>query len=193
MPPSTTVSGLPVDPLALLWSMALQRLSLPSTRMLLSEQTEFVELIETPTQLVAVVEVPQRWAGFTQSHRPLLERALGEVLERPLTVEIHTHGLRLEATTFKGSEIGEGFCPSDPPQSPCPPGTHRSRLSVWARQGVVGFGVSSSAIASAYRRLFGISTPREPAEKGHRVYSYREVCLCLPVAGYHSADASGVM
>lgn len=173
--------------------MALERLSLPSTRLLLSQQTELVELFEAPTHLVAVVEATERWAGFTQSHTRLLEQALGEVLNRPLALEIRRHSSQLETTAFKGGEIGDGFSPSEPPQTPCPPGTHRSRLSVWARQGVVGFGVSSSAIASAYRRLFGVSTPREPAEKGHRVYSYREVCLCLPVAGYHTAEVIGVM
>jgi hypothetical protein len=40
--------------------MALQRLSLPSTRRLLSQQSELVELMESPVELVAVVEVPER-------------------------------------------------------------------------------------------------------------------------------------
>jgi hypothetical protein len=30
-------------------------------------------------------------------------------------------------------------------------------------------------------------------EKGPRVYSYREICMCLPAAGYHTPDAIGVM
>ena len=192
-PPSLTASGKPIDPLFLLWGMALQRLSLPSTRMLLSQQSELVELMESPAELLAVVEVPERWAGFTKSRRRLLELALGEVLARPVAVEVRGDGARLNDSGFKGSEIAEGFSSSEPPQTPCPPGTPRSRLSDWARLGVVGCGVSSSAIAKSYRRLFGTSTPRDPAEKGPRVYSYREVCLCMPAAGYHTPETTGVI
>jgi len=192
-PPSATASGRPIDPLGLLWALALQRLSLPSTQLLLSQQTELVELLESAGQLVAVVEVADRWAGFTLSRRRLLEIALGEVLARPVAVEVRRDGPRLDLTGFMCSPMADGFSMSEPPQSPCPNGTPRNRLSHWARLGVVGCGVSSAAIAKAYRRLFGTSTPREPPEKGHRVYSYREVCMCLPVAGYHNPDAIGVM
>ena len=76
--------------------MALQRLSLPSTQLLLSQQTELVELLESAGQMVAVVEVPERWAGFTQSRRRLLELALGEVLARPVAVEVRRNGPRLD-------------------------------------------------------------------------------------------------
>jgi len=192
-PPSSTASGSPIDPLGLLWALALQRLSLPSTQMLLSQQSELVELMETHGQLVAVVEVTERWAGFAQSRRRLLELALGEVLARPVAVEVLRDGPSLDETSLQDSRMADGFSTSEPPQTPCPVGTPRNRLSYWARLGVVGCGVSSSAIAKAYRRMFGISTPRDPAEKGHRVYSYREIFMCLPAAGYHTPDSLGVM
>ena len=194
-PEQEAVTGTsPVDPLVLLWSSVLQRLPLPSTRLLLSHQSELVELIETPEHLVAVVEVAERWAGFTQSRCRPLEQVLGEVLARPVAVRLCVHhGDPGEASAQWGGAIADGFNTVEPPQRPCPPRTPRSRLSEWARQGVVGFGVSSAAIASAYRRLFGTSATRDPAQKGHRVYSYREVCLCLPAAGYHTSDATGVM
>jgi len=192
-PPSSSASGRPVDPLGLIWGLALHRLSLPSTRMLLSLQSELVELMESPGDLVAVVEVPERWAGFTKSRRRLLELALGEVLARTVTLEVRRDAPPIDATGLKGSPMADSFSSSEPPQTPCPPGTPRSRLSDWTRLGVVGCGVSSAAIAKAYRRLFGTSTQRDPAEKGPRVYSYREVCLCLPAAGYHTPDTTGVI
>jgi hypothetical protein len=192
-PPSSTANGRPIDPLGLLWALALQRLSLPSTQMLLSQQCELVELMENLGQLVAVVEVPERWAGFARSRRGLLELALGEVLARPVAVEVRMDGSPLDGSGGQGTPMANGFSTSEPPQAPCPAGTPRNRLSHWARLGVVGSGVSNSAIAKAYRRMFGIATPRDPAEKGPRVYSYREICMCLPAAGYHTPDAIGVM
>jgi len=193
-PAQASAGSRPVDPLVLLWSSVLQRLPLPSTRLLLSQQSALVELIETPEHLEAVVEVAERWAGFTQSRCRPLEQFLEEVLARPVAVRLCLHRAdRGEASPGNGFAMAEGFSAAYPPQRPCPPSTPRSRLSEWARQGVVGFGVSSAAIALAYRRLFGTSATRDPAQKGHRVYSYREVCLCLPAAGYHTADATGVM
>jgi hypothetical protein len=123
-----------------------QRLSLPSTQLPLSQQTELVELLESAGQLVAVVEVAERWAGFTQSRRRLLELALGEVLARPEAVEVRRDGPRLDGNGCKGSQMACGFSTSEPPQTPCPAGTPRNRLSHWARRGVVGCGVRRATV-----------------------------------------------
>jgi len=84
----------PADPLALVWAAALRRLELPSTRMLLSQQARLVALRHSsyacrgPGELVALVAVASGWLPVVASRRDLIGNALGEVLGRPVAVEL---------------------------------------------------------------------------------------------------------
>ena len=82
--------------------------------------------------------------------------------------------------------------PPDPLQAPCPPDADRRRLMEWAAAGVGGAGVSGGAVAAAYRRLFQLEPPRDPMARSFRVYSRRELTLCMAAAGYEASDKQGV-
>ncbi len=79
--------------------------------------------------------------------------------------------------------------PPDPDRTPCPPDAQRRRLADWATVGVGGIGVSGGAIAAAYRRLFELEPPRDPMGRSFRVYSQRELTLCMAASGYKAAGA----
>lgn len=81
--------------------------------------------------------------------------------------------------------------PPDPLQAPCPPDADRRRLADWAAAGVGGGGVSGGAIAAAYRRLFELEPPRDPMGRSCRVYTRRELALCMAAAGF-GAEGQGV-
>ena len=85
---------LPADPLELIWSAALQRLKLPSLRMLLFHQARLLRFQGSayadaaPDQLVALVAVAPTWLVLAASRRELITAALAEVLGRPVAVEL---------------------------------------------------------------------------------------------------------
>ena len=81
--------------------------------------------------------------------------------------------------------------PPDHAHTPCPPEAQRRRLADWATVGVGGLVVSGSAIAAAYRRLFGLEPPSDPMGRSFRVYSRRELTLCMAASGY-KAEGQGV-
>ncbi|MEB3276192.1 MAG: hypothetical protein VKM92_04415 [Cyanobacteriota bacterium] len=101
-PPSKTspatlqrlATELPADPLELIWSAALQRLELPSLRMLLFHQARLLRFQGSayadaaPDQVVALVAVAPTWLVLAASRRELITAALGEVLGRPVAVEL---------------------------------------------------------------------------------------------------------
>jgi hypothetical protein len=72
------------DLLATVWAAALQRLPLPSTRMLLSQQAQLLSLSET----TAVVEVRGNWLAMVEARRELVAEALAEVLGHPVGLEL---------------------------------------------------------------------------------------------------------
>jgi hypothetical protein len=72
------------DLLATVWAAALQRLRLPSTRMLLSQQAQLLSLSET----TAVVEVRGNWLAMVEARRELVAEALAEVLGHPVGLEL---------------------------------------------------------------------------------------------------------
>lgn len=77
----------PADPLAVIWRAAAQRL-LPSTRMLLSHQTELMELRESGRELRALVAVVPSWLPMVEARRQLIADALTEALARPVAVAL---------------------------------------------------------------------------------------------------------
>lgn len=80
--------------LRLIWSAALQRLPLPSTRMLLAQQAELMELREAAgRELLAVVEVVPSWLPMVQSRRVLLVEALAETMGRPVLLQLLAQGV----------------------------------------------------------------------------------------------------
>jgi DNA polymerase-3 subunit gamma/tau len=68
-----------IQNLAELWQQILSSLTLPSTRMLLSQQASLVRLDDQR----AVVRVSGNWMPMVQSRLPLLEQALQNALGRP--------------------------------------------------------------------------------------------------------------
>jgi DNA polymerase-3 subunit gamma/tau len=75
--------------LALIWWASLQRLQLPSTRMLLSQHAQLVALTETNGRaLRALVEVSPSWLPMVDSRRALVVAALAETLTRPVQLDL---------------------------------------------------------------------------------------------------------
>ena len=68
---------------------------------------------------------------------------------------------------------------------PCPRGTERHRIVHWVTAGLIdpaalGYPTSgiASAVAAAYRRLFGDRLPpSDPGNRSFKVYSRREITL----------------
>ena len=80
--------------LRLIWSAALLRLPLPSTRVLLAHQAELLELREAAgRELLAVVEVAPSWLPLVQSRRALLVEALAETMGRPALLQLLAQGV----------------------------------------------------------------------------------------------------
>ena len=82
----------PADPLALIWAAALQRLELPSTRMLLSQQAGLVGLQHCGRDLRAVVAVRPDWLRMVASRRDLVADALAQTLCRPVALQLQGVG-----------------------------------------------------------------------------------------------------
>ena len=84
----------PADPLAVIWSAALQRLPYPSTRMLLLQQCRLLALrpsaypLAVRGELVALVGAVPHWLPMVESRRHLIADALGETLGRVVPVEL---------------------------------------------------------------------------------------------------------
>lgn len=78
----------PLDPLALIWQAAGQRLAMPSTRMLLSQQCRLLELRERDRLVVAVVGAPPQWLPLLEARRGVIARALADTLARPVALEL---------------------------------------------------------------------------------------------------------
>ena len=81
------------DPMADVWARALRALQLPSTRMLLSQQTRLLELRQSrypqaPGELLALVLVADYWLPMVASRRHLIAEALAEVLGVPVAVAL---------------------------------------------------------------------------------------------------------
>lgn len=82
------------DALAAIWWAALERLGLPSTRMLLSHQARLAGLAHSryarraDGELVARVSVRGNWLPMVTSRRDLVANALTETLARPVAVEL---------------------------------------------------------------------------------------------------------
>jgi DNA polymerase-3 subunit gamma/tau len=77
--------------LAELWQQILTGLSLPSTRMLLSQQAQLVRLDEQR----AVVRVAGTWMAMVQSRLPLLEQAVLKALGSPRQLVLEAGGEQL--------------------------------------------------------------------------------------------------
>ena len=67
-----------------LWSLALERLELPSTRMLLHQNARPLR-IEPPRVLLAVAPT---WLAMVKSRRALIEKAFTDVLGQPVALEL---------------------------------------------------------------------------------------------------------
>lgn len=78
----------PPDLRPLVWAAALQRLPLPSTRMLLSQQAQLLELRESGRKLWALVAVVPRWRPLVESRRDLVTRALADTMARPVALQL---------------------------------------------------------------------------------------------------------
>ena len=108
LPPVTTTPSAATTPNLLeLWKQILGSLELPSTRMLLSQQGQLVQLDAHR----AVVQVSSNWMGMVQSRAALLEQAIAKALggNRQLVLEASN-------TVIPGQ-----MAPSPPPQAQTPP------------------------------------------------------------------------
>ena len=108
LPPVTTTPSAAVSTnLPELWKQILGSLELPSTRMLLSQQGQLVQLDAHR----AVVQVSSNWMGMVQSRAALLEQAIAKALggNRQLVLEAGN-------TVIPGQ-----MAPSPPPQPQTPP------------------------------------------------------------------------
>lgn len=74
----------PTSVMPSLWQSALTRLNLPSTRMLLSQQSRIRALSSDG----AVVEVARTWLPLVQSRRELIEEALQQAVGWPVSVTL---------------------------------------------------------------------------------------------------------
>ncbi|MEY4360563.1 MAG: hypothetical protein RLZZ631_2049 [Cyanobacteriota bacterium] len=74
----------PTSVMPSLWQAALTRLNLPSTRMLLSQQSRIRELSSDG----AVIEVAAQWLPMVQSRRDLVEEALQQAVGWPVAVTL---------------------------------------------------------------------------------------------------------
>lgn len=90
--PPPAPAPLPADRLALVWGQALRALRLPSTRLLLAQQSRLVGLAATMTGPRAVVEVAPDWLPMVRSRAALVRQALAEVLGRPVALELREMG-----------------------------------------------------------------------------------------------------
>ena len=106
-PVTTTPSAAASTNLPELWKQILGSLELPSTRMLLSQQGQLVQLDAHR----AVVQVSSNWMGMVQSRAALLEQAIAKALggNRQLVLEAGN-------TVIPGQ-----MAPSPPPQPQTPP------------------------------------------------------------------------
>lgn len=88
-PQPTPLPPPPAELLGLLWWAALQRLALPSTRMLLCHQARLLELSETGRgELLALVEVVPSWLAMVESRRGLVVDALAETMARRVALQL---------------------------------------------------------------------------------------------------------
>lgn len=84
----------PADPLVLIWASAITHVALPSTRMLLLQQCELLELrrdsspLACRAGLIAVVAVRHGWFDTVQARLDLIGNALNEVLAACVAVEL---------------------------------------------------------------------------------------------------------
>jgi DNA polymerase-3 subunit gamma/tau len=96
--------------LAELWQQILTGLSLPSTRMLLSQQAQLVRLDEQR----AVVRVAGTWMAMVQSRLPLLEQAVIKALGSPRQLVLEAGGDQLSPSA------GPPAAAAAPPPAPVP-------------------------------------------------------------------------
>lgn len=71
--------------LAATWQQVLNALELPSTRMLLSQQSRLAAVSDLG---VAVLEVVPHWLAMTEARRDLLEQAFARTLGRPVALTL---------------------------------------------------------------------------------------------------------
>jgi hypothetical protein len=90
--PPPAPAPLPADGLAVIWTQALRALRLPSTRMLLSQQSRLVGLAATVAGPRALVEVAPDWLAMVETRAELVREALAEVLGRPVALELREAG-----------------------------------------------------------------------------------------------------
>lgn len=82
----------PADPLTVIWAASLQRVALPSTRMLLSQQCRLVALRESGRELLALVAVRPDWLRMVAGRRDLVAAAMADTLARPVALELQEVG-----------------------------------------------------------------------------------------------------
>ena len=79
------------EPLRKVWDRALERVALPSTRILLSQQARLMEVRGGPGMpgtLFVVVAVASNWLEMVQSRRQLLSDALADALGQPVAMAL---------------------------------------------------------------------------------------------------------
>ena len=108
--PSQPVAQATAINLAELWQQILTGLSLPSTRMLLSQQAQLVRLDEQR----AVVRVAGTWMAMVQSRLPLLEQAVIKALGSPRQLVLEAGGDQLSPSA------GPPAAAAAPPPAPVP-------------------------------------------------------------------------
>ena len=117
--PAPTPAPVSVEPnssanLPELWQQILAGLELPSTRMLLSQQSRLVRLDERR----AVVQVAGNWMAMVQSRLPLLEAAVAKALGSPRQLTLEGGGESAAPTVTAPSAATPR--PAPPPPAPLP-------------------------------------------------------------------------
>lgn len=88
-PPQIPLSA---DGLKLIWAQTIQALELPSTRMMLAQQSRLASLAATVAGPRAVVEVAAVWLPMFKSRAKTVREALAEVLGCPVALELRGAG-----------------------------------------------------------------------------------------------------
>jgi DNA polymerase-3 subunit gamma/tau len=79
------------EPLRKVWDRALERVALPSTRILLSQQARLMEVrgpVGMTGDLFVVVAVASNWLEIVRSRRRLLSDALAAALGQPVAMAL---------------------------------------------------------------------------------------------------------
>ena len=90
--PLLQLAPLPADELDVIWAQTIRALELPSTRMVLTQQSRLASLAGTVASPRAVVEVAAVWLPIVKTRAKTVREALAKVLGLPVALELRGIG-----------------------------------------------------------------------------------------------------